>query len=113
MVLLMLVYTGPLGPDVATSPTATSVNVTWTQPEFSQPVQNYTVSLIRRARGLCPSVQDSRPRVTIMPTVTSIELTNLQEFSVYTVSVAALFDTFGLGLLTPNKEYFTTLSAGD
>ena len=93
-------YVGFLPPVVTPSPTATSVTITWTQPEFSFPVVDYTVSLTRvtgSGQVLCPSVMDSRPSVTTMATVTSMEFTGLQEFSVYTVTVTArLTTTFGL-----------------
>ena len=93
-------------------PTATSVTITWTQPEFSLPVLDYTVSLTRvtgSSQVLCPSVMDSRSPVTIVATVTSMEFTGLQEFSTYTVTVTARFNT--TVSQSPTME-FTTLSAG-
>ena len=94
--------------------TTTSVSITWTQPEFSLPVMNYTVSLTRvtgSGQVLCPSVMDNRPPVTTMATVTSMEFTGLQEFSTYTVTVTARFSAFGLITQTPTSMDFTTLSA--
>ena len=97
------------------SPAATSVSITWTQPEFSLPLQNYTVSLTRvtgSSQVLCPSVMDSRPSVTTMATVTSMEFTGLKEFSTYTVTVTASFSAFGMITDTSTSMGFTTLSTG-
>ena len=97
------------------SPTATSVSITWTQPEFSLPVLDYTVSLTRvtgSGQVLCPSVMDSRHPVTTMANITIMEFTDLQEFSTYTVTVTARFSAFGLTLQTSTSMDFTTLSAG-
>ncbi len=102
----------PLPPNVATpSLTATSVTVSWTQPPLSLTPVDYTVELMRvTGSGLCTSVEDSRPQVTIMPTVTSMEFTSLQEFSTYRVTVTARFSGFGLSLTAPSSMQFTTLS---
>ena len=94
------------------TPTATSVSITWTQPELSLPVLNYTVSLTQvtgSGQVLCPSVMDSRSPITVMNTVTSMEFTGLQEFSSYTVTVNARFSASSL--VTQSTD-FTTLSAG-
>ena len=115
---MCLAYTGSLAPDAVISTpslTTTSVIVTWTQPEFSLPVLNYTASLTRvtgSGQVLCPSVMDSRPPVTTMATVTSMGFTGLQEFSTYTVTVTARFSAFGLITQTPTSIDFTTLSTG-
>ena len=104
---------GAQPPVIYMLPTATSVTITWTQPEFSLPVLNYTVSLTRVTGSdqvLCPSVMDTRPPVTTMATVTSMLFTDLQEFSTYTVTVTARFNT--TVAQRPTSMEFTTLSAG-
>ena len=99
------------------SPTATSVTITWTQPEFSLPVADYTVSLTRvtgSGQVLCSSFNDTRPPVTTMATVTSMQFTGLQEFSKYAVSVTTRYaPAFGLSsLVNTINEGFTTHSTG-
>ena len=101
-----------LSPVISTSsPTATSVTITWTQPEFSLPVVGYTVT-VTRLNGVaetvrCTQYNDSRHTVT--NTRRSALFTDLQEFSNYTVTVTAMFS-----MLIPastNLELMT-LSAG-
>ena len=111
-----LYTTGGVPPVISTpSPTATSVAITWTQPvsEFSLPVANYTVSLTRitgSGQVLCPSVMDSRGPVTTTATVTSMEFTDLQEYSNYTATVTAKYAKFGT--IESTDIRFTTLSTG-
>ena len=96
------------------SVTATSATVSWTQPPFSFTPVGYTVTLTRvtgSSQVLCTSVMDSRPPVTTMPTVTSMEFTGLLEYSVYRVTVTARFSAFGLSLASPTSREFITLSA--
>ncbi len=98
-------------PNVATpSLTATSVTVSWTQPPFSFTPVDYTVTLTRvTGSGLCSTVEDNRPPVTITLPVTSMAFTDLQEFSVYTVTVTTRFSEFG-STASSNMD-FTTPSA--
>ena len=106
-------------PDISTpspSPTATSVTISWTQPEFSLPVVGYTVT-VTRLNGLaetvrCASYTDSRLPVTTISTVMSARFTDLQEFSNYRATVTAMFSaTFEVTPASSNLE-FMTLSAG-
>ena len=105
---------GIFGPRIiASTPTATSVTISWTQPEFSLPVTEYTVSLTRvtgSGQALCPSVVDNRPAVTT--TGNSMAFTDLEEASSYTVTVTAVYDAFGVRAMESRSEGFNTLSAG-
>ena len=108
---------GNLNPDtIAPSPTATSVTITWTQPEFSLPVAGYTVTVTRvtgSGQVLCPSFVEEDQLTTTSPSVTSTTFTGLQEFSSYTVRVTANFcPAFGLSSLiaTGNMMFITQWS---
>ena len=60
----------------------------------------------------CASYTESRLPVTTISTVTSVQFTDLQEFSSYRVTVTAMFSaTFEVTPASSNLE-FTTLSAG-
>ena len=113
---------GTLPPVISTlsSPTATLVTITWTQPDsesdFSLPVQMYTVT-VTRLNGLaetarCASYTESRLPVTTTSTVMSVQFTDLQEFSSYRATVTAMFSaTFEVAPASSNLE-FSTHSAG-
>ena len=107
-------YVGTLPPVISTpSPTATSVTITWTQPEFSLPVVGYTVS-VTRLNGLaetvrCASYTESRLPVTTTSTVMSVQFTDLEEFSSYRATVTAMFS---MGIPASSFLELTTLSAG-
>ena len=99
-------YTDFPAPTITSSSiTATSVTITWSQPEGSLAADDYTISLERLTdsdRQLCPTITDSR-QMTI--TTTSMSFTNLQEFSIYTVTVTArVFAT----PRTSTHEFITT-----
>ena len=103
-------YTDFLAPTIISSSiTATSVIITWSQPEGSLAADNYTISLQRLTgnnRQLCSTNTDSR---IINTTTASTSFINLQEFCIYTVTVTArVFGTSRTS--TPHK--FTTTSAG-
>ena len=86
----------------------TSATITWSQPEGSLAADDYTISLQRLTgnnQQLCPTVTDSR-QMTI--TTTSMSFTNLQEFSIYTVTVTAR--AFGTPRISTHE--FTTLPTG-
>ena len=117
LVYNIILYIDALPPVIsAPSPTATSVTITWTQPEFSLPVVGYTVT-VTRLNGLaetvrCASYTESRLPVTTTSTVMSVQFIDLQEFSSYTVTIIAIFSaTFEITPASSNLE-FTTLSAG-
>ena len=110
-------YIGILLPVISTpSLTATSVTITWTQPEFSLPVVGNTVT-VTRLNGLeetvrCAQYDDNRLLVTNISAVMSKEFTDLQEFSSYRATVTAIFNaTFGVTYTNGSLE-FSTLSAG-
>ena len=94
---------------MSSSITATSVAITWSQSEGSLAADDYTISLQQLTgsnRQLCSAVVDRRPAVTT--TSTSMNFTDLQEFSIYTVRVTArVFDV----LRTSTYEVIT-LPAG-
>lgn len=105
-------------PDIAVSSlTATSVNISWTQPEFSLPVSVYTVSLARvtgHGQLVCTSVEDNRPIESTMDT--SMTFSGLEEFSTYMVTIGATFNPFlnefSFNRSTSSSLEFTTHSAG-
>ena len=106
---------GVLAPSISLSApaTATSASLSWSQPQFSLTVLQYTVSLTRvtgSGQTLCPSLQDNRPAVTT--TGNSMAFTELEEFSSYRVTVTAVYDAFGETRMASSTEGFTTLSAG-
>ena len=114
----ILMDAGNLPPVISThSPTATSVTITWTQPEFSLPVIGYTVTVTRvtgSGQVLCTSFVEEDQSTTTSPSVTTTTFTGLQEFSSYTVRVTANF-TPAFGISAPMAEEsmtFTTLSSG-
>ena len=112
-VLSYYYYAGILLPVVSIpSLTATSVTVSWTQPEFSLPVVQYTVSLTQvtgSGQVLCPSNSDQRPAVITNSTSTSF--TGLEEFSVYVVTITTIaFSEFAPPSIV--RMDFTTLSHG-
>ena len=103
-------YTDFPAPTITSSSiTATSATITWSQPEGSLAADNYTISLQRLTgsnRQLCPTITDNRQMTT---TTTSISFTNLQEFSIYTVTVTAR--VFGMSRTSTPHE-FTSISTG-
>ena len=96
------------------SPTATSVNITWTQPAFSLQVVGYTVT-VTRLNGLTETghcTESSLPVITTS-TAMSVQFTDLQEFGSYRATVTAMFSaTFEITPASSNLE-FSTLSAGN
>ena len=120
MYRFMYTFIGTFPPVISTlsSHTATSVTITWTQPEsesdFSIPVEMYTVTVTRLnglAAARCVTYTESRLPVTTTSTVMSVQFTDLQEFSSYRATVTAMFSaTFEVTHASTNLE-FTTLSA--
>ena len=115
---IIIIHAGNLPPVTSiSSTTATSVSITWTQPEFSLPVVGYTVTVTRvtgSGQVLCPSFVEEDQSTTTSSSVTTTTFTSLQEFSSYTVRVTASFSP-AFGLSAPMAEEsmtFTTLSSG-
>ena len=91
--------------------TATSVTISWTQPPFSLPMDEYRVELRRvtGARQLCTMVEDYKSKMTTG--VSIVEFTNLHEFSIYGVTITVILPSGFSATLTPTVE-FTTKAAG-
>ena len=111
----MTVNLGILAPVISTlSATATSVTITWTQPEFSLPVTDYSITVtLRSTQTLCLSYKEQDQTTTTQPDNMSIILIGLQEFSNYRVTITANFNQFGYTCLGSAASMdFTTTSAG-
>ena len=91
--------------------TATSVTISWTQPPFSLPMDEYRVDLRRvtDTRQLCAMVEDNKSRMTTG--VFTVEFTNLQVFSIYNITITVTLPSGFTATLTPTVE-FTTKAAG-
>ena len=91
--------------------TATSVTLSWTQPPFSLPMDEYRVELRRvtGARQLCTMVEDNKSKMTTG--ISTVEFTNLQEFSIYSVTITVTLPSGFNATLAPTVE-FTTKAAG-
>ncbi len=77
---------------MVSSLTATSVTLSWTQATNSLPAESYTLSLTRMTgddNEVC-ALPDTRSMMNIPPSTTSMEFTNLAEFSTYTFTVIAV-----------------------
>lgn len=108
---MYIINTGIIGPAItAPSPTATLVNISWTQPEFSLPVLQYTVTLTQVTGTMCPTTMDSRE---ITTGGTFVMFTSLRAFTTYEVRVNAtnLFNNEVAGTALSNLM-FTTLTLG-
>ena len=98
---------------VSSPPTARSVIVSWTLPEFSLQVLEYRVVATRVAGSglaLCTPTMDTTSNATT--TGNSMAFTGLEEFSTYTVTITATFNAFGATPMAASSTEFTTLSAG-
>ena len=103
----------------APSPTATSVTITWTQPEFSLTVDGYIVTVTRvtgsNNQVLCPLFVEEDQSTNTSPSVMTTTFTGLQEFSSYLVRVTVnLSPAFGLpgAIMATGSATFATLSSG-
>ena len=97
---------------VLSPPTARSVIVSWTLPEFSLQVLEYRVVATRvtgSGLALCTPTMDTTSNVT---TGSSMAFTGLEEFSTYTVTITATLDAFGATAMAASSKEFTTLTAG-
>ncbi len=87
---------------------AGAVNISWTQPNGSIPVDQYEVALSRvtgEGQLLCDSTVDNRSIFTLN---TSIQYFFLHEFSNYTVRVTAIT----LNIFATTTANFVTLPSG-
>ena len=104
---------GARAPDISISEImATSVRVSWTQPMFSFPVQNYLVVLTRVT--LCDAITSPRgPRPQVAHDMTE-HFENLGEFITYRARVTANFMPPSFGAVSPEftEMEFTTLGVG-
>ena len=92
--------------------TATSVTISWTQPPFSLPMDEYRVEL-RRVTGarqlLCAMIEDNMSKMTTG--ISTVEFTNLHGFSIYSITITVTLPSGFSATLTPTVE-FTTKTAG-
>jgi hypothetical protein len=95
---------------IISSLNATSVTISWTQPDSSPPVIEYIVSPARVVQGngtlICPMARDLRQETT---TNTSASFNDLQESSIYTTSVVVFYQ---LSMTARAEVEFNTTSAG-
>ena len=96
----------------SSSLTATSATISWTQPPFSLPMDEYRVELrqVTGARQLCQEVEDYKSKMTTRGAV-SVDFTSLHEFSIYQVTILIITISGFNATLTPTVE-FTTKAAG-
>ena len=98
----------------SSSLTATSVTISWTQPPFSLPMDKYRVDLrrITGARQLCIDVEDYKSKMTTSgASISSVDFSNLHEFSIYQVTIIVITASGFNATLRPTVE-FTTMAAG-
>ena len=99
-----------LQPTVALSTfDATSVSITWTQPEFSLPVAQYTVQVSET--GICPSSAEASQSTTTSSGDMNTTFTGLQSFSQYNITVTANF-TPTYNFASSGSIALTTLGSG-
>ena len=95
---------------MSSSLTATSVTITWSQPEGSLAADDYIISLHQLTNSnqtLCTTSMNNQTMMTTSA-ATSMNFTNLMEFNIYSVTVTArAFGTSRTSILE-----FTTLPAG-
>ena len=108
-------YTFPLellAPVVTSSVTATSATIVLSQPMDSLPADQYTVTLTRITgdeQFICTLVPHT---VTMTTSSNFVLLEGLEEFSVYSLTLEARHDFFGI-VESFNEPDITTLSAGE
>ena len=88
--------------------TATSVTISWTQPDSGLTVDIYRVTLTRTSTGMCSGVSHTREENT---TSTSIVIDGLEENSTYTVTISAVNNQSNV-INTTSGPTITTLEAG-
>ena len=96
---------------IFSSITATSVTISWTQPPFSLPMDEYRVELRRvtGARQLCQEIEDYKSKM--ITDISTVDFSNLHEFSIYSVTITVILPSGFTATLTPTVE-FTTKAAG-
>ena len=89
----------------------TAMTISWTQPPFSLPMDEYRVDLRRVTGGrqLCTMFEDNKSKMTTG--ISTVEFTNLHEFSIYNVTITVTLPSGFTATLTPTVE-FTTKAAG-
>ena len=97
----------PTSPSMS-SPTATSVTISWTQPVGGLTVNIYRVTLTRTSTGMCSGVSHTREKNT---TSIPVVIDGLEENSIYTVTISAINNEFNALRNTPGPT-ITTLEAG-
>ena len=91
-----MAYTGALLPVLtASAQNGTSATISWTLQMFSLPVIRYMYSLSRTSSLTCADVRPSETTNDL-----SVTFTDLQEFSVYSLSLTTVFDSFGSEVVT-------------
>ena len=98
----------------SSSLTATSVTISWTQPQSILQMDEFRVDLIRvtGTRQLCIDVEDYKSKMTTSGASTpSVDFSHLQEFSIYNVVILVIITNEYNATLTPTVE-FTTKAAG-
>ena len=85
--------------------TATSVTISWTQPPFSLSMDEYRVELRRvtGARQLCTMVEEYKSKMTTG--ISTVNFSNLQEFSIYSVTITAILQSGFSATLIPTVEF--------
>ena len=99
---------------ILSSLTSTSVTISWTQPPFSLPMDEYRVELRRvtDARQFCQEVRDFKSKVATRSASTlSVDFSNLHEFSIYQVTILVTTTSGYNATLRPTVE-FTTKAIG-
>ena len=92
------------------SPTATSVTVSWTQPVSvgDLTVDMFRVTLTTTSTGMCLGFNHTQEEAT---TSTSMVIDGLEENSIYTVTISAMNNDFN-AINTTSGLTITTLEAG-
>ena len=112
MQIIVLIISGALAQIITVSPGSTSAFISWSQPPFSFPPVGYIVSVSRvtgEDQMYCTMIEDSKPPVNT--TSLLVRWTELQEFSIYNVTVSAVFMEFGLSTVASASLLFNTHDA--
>lgn len=106
--------TGHRLPNIRIIPAATSSTVIVSADWLSLPLASYTIAANRNIgealQVLCPEIVDQHNET--VSSLQEVVLTNLEEFSLYTVTVVAMFTAYGIQANRTGTAVFTTLSSG-